>query len=155
MMKPNKQGFTLIEALMSVAIMAIGFAGVYAIVGVSNKVLMDTVDKQKLGYQTSEIMETLYSDKANLLTYHGRDLSNCTTITPSPTGTDTDQIDYLKSWCKKVEGEIGQKKSGDSRLIRVVKQKVGAKDVYLVSIDINGKSNKKSVYMTRLFYVKE
>jgi len=153
MTKPNKQGFTLLEALMSVAIMAIGFAGVYAIVGASNQVLMDTVDKQKLGYQTGEIMETLYSDKTNLLTYNGKDLSNCTSITVEA-GKD-DQLEYLKAWCKKVKGEVGEKKSGDSRYIRVVKQKVGAKDVYSVSVDINGKDSKRTVYMTRLFYVKE
>jgi len=35
----NKQAFTLIEALISVVIMAIGFAGVYGLVSTSNRVL--------------------------------------------------------------------------------------------------------------------
>ena len=51
MMTKNKNAFTLIEALVSVAITAIGFAGVYALVTVSNGVMSDTIDKEKLKYQ--------------------------------------------------------------------------------------------------------
>ena len=50
MMTKNKKAFTLIEALVSVAITAIGFAGVYALVTVSNGVMSDTIDKEKLKY---------------------------------------------------------------------------------------------------------
>ncbi len=44
----NKQAFTLIEALVAVAIMAIGFAGVYGLVSTSNRVLSDSIDREKL-----------------------------------------------------------------------------------------------------------
>ena len=46
-MKNTKSAFTLIEALVSVAISAIGFAGIYGLVSTSNAVLSDTIDKEK------------------------------------------------------------------------------------------------------------
>ena len=51
MMKNTKSAFTLIEALVSVAISAIGFAGIYGLVSTSNAVLSDTIDKEKLKFQ--------------------------------------------------------------------------------------------------------
>ena len=59
MMKNTKSAFTLIEALVSVAITAIGFAGVYGSVATSNTVMSDTIDKEKLKFQNSEIIESI------------------------------------------------------------------------------------------------
>ena len=81
MMIKNKKAFTLIEALVSVAITAIGFAGVYALVTVSNGVMSDTIDKEKLKYQNTEIIESLNADQTNIMEYNGKDLSNCSSIT--------------------------------------------------------------------------
>ena len=44
-----------------------------------------------------------------------------------------------------------RKRSQDKRRIRVVKKKVGQKHVYVVSIDLSGKDNKKTVFMKRVF----
>ena len=64
MITKNKNAFTLIEALVSVAITAIGFAGVYALVTVSNGVMSDTIDKEKLKYQNTEIIAFNGNDNA-------------------------------------------------------------------------------------------
>jgi type IV pilus assembly protein PilV len=76
----NKQAFTLIEALMSVAIMAIGFAGVYALVSTSSRVLSNSIDREKLNFQADEIIESLHADRANILEYNGKDLSKCASL---------------------------------------------------------------------------
>ena len=148
-MQCNKQAFTLIEALVSVAIMAIGFAGVYALVSTSNRILGDSIDREKLNFQASEIIESLHADQANILEYNGKDLSKCATL-KTKKGKE-DQLTRLKSWCQKLQGEVGDKRSQDKRRIRVVKKKVGQKYVYVVSIDLSGKDNKKTVFMKRVF----
>ncbi len=135
---------------MSVAIMAIGFAGVYALVGTSNQVLSDSIDREKLNFQASEIIESLHSDQANLMEYHGKDLSNCTKFKKPKKGKE-DQYARLKRWCEKAQGDVGDKRSQDKRLIRVERKRVGQKYVYIVSIDLSGKDNKKTVFMKRLF----
>ena len=144
-----KKAFTLIEALVSVAITAIGFAGVYALVSTSNTIMNDTLDKEKLKFQNTEIIESLHADQANILEYNGKDLSSCNSI---KTSKDKEkQLKRLKAWCEKLQGEVGDKRSQDKRIIRVVKQKVGENYVYVVSIELSGKSDKKSVFMKRIF----
>ena len=149
-MTKNKNAFTLIEALVSVAITAIGFAGVYALVTVSNGVMSDTIDREKLKYQNTEIIESLNADQTNIMEYNGKDLSNCSSIT---TGVGkNDQLIHLKNWCSKIKGEVGDKRTSDKRIIRVEKKKIGDNYVYIVSLELNAKSNKKSVFMKRVFY---
>ena len=148
-MQCNKQAFTLIEALVSVAIMAIGFAGVYALVSTSNRILGDAIDREKLNFQASEIIESLHADQANILEYDGKDLSKCASL-KTKKGKEG-QLTRLKAWCQKLQGEVGDKRSQDKRRIRVVKKKVGQKYVYVVSIDLSGKDNKKTVFMKRVF----
>lgn len=150
MMTKNKKAFTLIEALVSVAITAIGFAGVYALVTVSNGVMSDTIDKEKLKYQNTEIIESLNADQTNIMEYNGKDLSNCASITTAK-GMD-DQLKRLQNWCNKIKGEVGDKRTSDKRIIRVEKKQVGQNNVYIVSLELNAKSNKKSVFMKRVFY---
>tara|TARA_B100000795_G_scaffold266709_1_gene250357 strand:- start:2650 stop:3105 length:456 start_codon:yes stop_codon:yes gene_type:complete len=149
-MKNYKDAFTLIEALISVAIAAIGFAGVMALVSTSNNVMNDTIDKEKLKFQNTEILEALNADQANIMDYNGKDLSNCTQITVAV--NKDEQLKSLQKWCNKLQGEVGSKRSQDKRIIRVEKKKVGKSNVYIVSLELNAKNNKKSVYMKRVFY---
>ena len=144
-----KKAFTLIEALVSVVILAIGFAGVYALVSTSSRVMSDSIDKEKLKFQNTEIIESLHADQANILEYNGKDLSSCNSIKTSK--DKEEQLKRLKAWCQKLQGEVGDKRSQDKRIIRVVKQKVGQNYVYVVSIELSGKSDKKSVFMKRIF----
>ena len=144
-----KKAFTLIEALVSVVILAIGFAGVYALVSTSSRVMSDSIDKEKLKFQNTEIIESLHADQANILEYNGKDLSSCNSIKTSK--DKEEQLKRLKAWCQKLQGEVGDKRSQDKRIIRVVKQKVGENYVYVVSIELSGKSDKKSVFMKRIF----
>jgi hypothetical protein len=82
--------------------------------------------------------------------YNGKDLSNCSSIQVNK--DKAGQLKRLQTWCKKLQGEIGDKRSQDKRTIRVEKKKVGKNHVYIVSLELSGKSNKKSVFMKRVFY---
>lgn len=151
----NKPAFTLIEALVSVAIMAIGFAGVYALVSTSTTVLNDAIEREKLNYQATEIIETLHADKDQVEGYAHANLdnSNCDAIKLKDAKKGkAEQLEVLKKWCKKMSGEVGRKNSTDRRKIRVEKPKNG-KNANVVSIELTGK-NGKSVYIKRVFYAK-
>ena len=149
MRKNSKNAFTLIEALVSVAITAIGFAGVIALVSTSNDVMSKSYDKEKLKFQNTEIMEVLNGDQANIMEYNGKDLSQCADLVTSE-GKE-EQLARLKNWCNKLEGEVGTKRTTDKRIIRVEKKLVQGNYVYIVSLEMSGKDD-KSVFMKRVMY---
>ena len=145
----SKNAFTLIEALVSVAITAIGFAGVIALVSTSNEVMNKSIDKEKLKFQNTEIMEVLNGDQANIMEYNGKDLSQCSSLKANK-GKE-DQLERLKNWWNKLEGEVGTKRTTDKRIIRVEKKLVQGNYVYIVSLEMSGKDD-KSVFMKRVMY---
>ena len=153
----NKQAFTLIEVLVSVAIIAIGFAGVYSLVTTSNSILYDSIDREKLNYQASEIVEVLHSDPNQIEGYAHTNLDsiNCDSIKLKDTNKGKEeQLTRLKSWCKKMQGEVrvkGNRKGKGLRQIRVEKKTVNGKDVYIVSINLSAKGDKKTVFLKRVF----
>ena len=151
----NKQAFTLIEALVSVAIMAIGFAGVYALVSTSTTVLNDAIEREKLNFQAVEMMETLYSDQGQNEGYAHTNLDNgnCDSIQLKDAKKGkAEQLKKLQAWCKKMSGEVGRKNSTDRRKIRVEKPKDGTK-ANVVSIELSGK-NGKTIYIKKVFNAK-
>ena len=149
MRKNSKNAFTLIEALVSVAITAIGFAGVIALVSTSNDVMSKSYDKEKLKFQNTEIMEVLNGDQANIMEYNGKDLSQCADLVTSE-GKEQ-QLASLQNWCNKIQGEVGSKRTQDSRIIRVERRVIGDEAVFIVSLEMSGK-NDKSVFMKRVIY---
>jgi type II secretory pathway pseudopilin PulG len=151
MRKNSKNAFTLIEALVSVAITAIGFAGVIALVSTSNDVMSKSYDKEKLKFQNTEIMEVLNGDQANIMEYNGKDLSQCTDLVTSE-GKE-EQLARLQNWCNKIQGEVGSKRTQDSRIIRVERRVIGDEAIFIVSLEMSGK-NDKSVFMKRVIYEK-
>ena len=146
----SKQAFTLIESLVSVVIMAIGFVGVYQLVGNSNEILYESIEREKLGFQAGEIIESLHADQTNIKEYNDKDLSQCNNIKVNK-GKEN-QLAKMKLWCQKLQGEQGEKRNQDKRLIKAIKTKVGDKNVYVVSIELSGKSDKKTVFMKRVFH---
>lgn len=145
----QQQGFTLIEALISVAIMAIGFAGVYTLVGISDRILQNSIDKETLNFQANEIIETLHSDQSNLAEYSGKSLSSCTSLKASK-GKDT-QLKRMKRWCERAKGEVGDKRNHDRRKIHVEKKTIGGKDFNIVAVELSNKDGKNSIWVKRVF----
>jgi len=145
----DQQGFTLIEALISVAIMAIGFAGVYTLVGVSDHILQNSIDRETLNFQANEIIETLHSDQSNLAEYSGKSLSSCTSLKASK-GKEK-QLKRMKRWCERVKGEVGQKRNSDTRKIHVVKKTFNGKNFNIVAIELSGKNGKNHVAVKKVF----
>jgi type IV pilus assembly protein PilV len=148
----NKQAFTLIEALVSVAIMAIGFAGVYVLVSTSTAVLNDSIEREKLNYRAAEIIETLHSDQGQIESYAHTNLDNsdCESIKLKDAKKGKPkQLKKLQTWCKKMSSEVGRKNSADRRKIRVERPVDGAK-ANVVSIELSGR-NGKTIYIKKVF----
>jgi len=147
----NQDGFTLVEALVSVAIFAIGFAGVYALVGVSDRVLQNGIEREELNYQANEIIETLNSDIENIAEY-GDDLEVTESRRSARKSKGKEkQQKKLDRWHDRSKGEGGAKKHRDKRKIRVVKKRVGGKDVNVVAVELTTKDGKNSIWVKRVF----
>ena len=106
---------------------------------------------EKLKFQNTEIMEVLNGDQANIMEYNGKDLSQCADLVTSE-GKE-EQLARLKNWCNKIQGEVGNKRTQDSRIIRVERRVIGDEAVFIVSLEMSGK-NDKSVFMKRVIYEK-
>jgi len=54
-------------------------------------------------------------------------------------------------WFNKIQGEVGSKRSQDSRIIRLEWRVISDEAVYIASLELSGKDD-KSVFMKRVFY---
>ncbi len=159
-MTRNQQGFSMIEALVSVAIVAIGFAGVYALVGVSDRALRNSFDREQLNYQANEFIETLNSEHASevdIVQYHEKKLTQCDALSLKKVSATDEKLgnkERLIRLCKRIKETVGESGTGDRRRIRVVKKTPDSKDVYVVSVELSSKDGKNSVGVKRVFNVR-
>ena len=144
----GQQGFTLIESLVSVAMLAIGFAGVFALVGVSDRMLHDSMEREELNYLSKEVVETLYTDPSSIETYQGKDLSDCGALATEK-GKER-QFELMKRWCERLNNEMGAKQGQDRRKIHVTKKTIDGADVYVVAIELTSKDGKNSSWVKRV-----
>ncbi|HIG91856.1 MAG TPA: prepilin-type N-terminal cleavage/methylation domain-containing protein, partial [Methylococcaceae bacterium] len=137
-MMTNQQGFTLIESLVSVAFIAIGFVGVFGLVNVSNDTLHNSIEREHLNDQSNAIIETLSADISVIETYKSKNLSHCSALKPSSNKEEI-QFKRMKKWCEKTQGRLGSAQAKDKRNIHVVKKKIAGKDVYVVAVELTSR----------------
>lgn len=147
----NQQGFTLIESLVSVAFISIGFVGVLGLVNVSNDMLHNSIERERLNQESNAIMETLTSDVASLEFYKNKDLGNCGALAKNNKKGKEVQHQRVIQWCKKVEGRMGIAHSKDIRTIHVNKKTISGKDVYFVAVELTSRDGKNSSSVMRAF----
>ena len=63
---PSRDGFTLIEAVVSIAIVSIGFVGIYSVFVVAEKSFAKTFEKNRLILTASSMIEDIGSDQINI-----------------------------------------------------------------------------------------
>jgi type IV pilus assembly protein PilV len=146
----NEQGFTLIEVLVSVAILAIGVAAIFALVSVSDRTLQNSIERAQLNAQANEIIETLHSDQPNISEYNNKNIGKCGSLSTSK-GKDVQRV-RLKKWCERMKGESGEAVSLDKRMVRVTKKKIGPREVNIVTVELTSKDGKNTVFTKRVFY---
>lgn len=151
----HQQGFSMLEAVMSVAIVSIGFVGIFAMIEASSRVIDGAFEREELVLQSREAMETIISEKTAVESF-SQDLSNCANIkstTAKP--LNTDQQKAIKQWCQRMAGEVGAYAGKGKRSIRVEKRKNNKnKDFHVVSIELTDDEGKSRVVAKRVFYAR-
>jgi len=64
---PSRDGFTLMEAIVSIAIVSIGFVGIYSVFVVAEKSFAKTFEKNRLILTASSMIEDIGSAQDNLV----------------------------------------------------------------------------------------
>lgn len=107
-MSPSRQrGFSLLEALVAVAISSIGLAGVYAMVSHSIERLDNATQRQSLQAVASEILGVMDAN-VDELTGFQQSLTDCANL-PDRIGSalTDDNKSLMLSWCQRLEVEQG------------------------------------------------
>jgi prepilin-type N-terminal cleavage/methylation domain-containing protein len=143
-LKGKCKGFSLVEAMVSTAIMGIGFVGVYTLVATSETLMSRSIGRQKVQMIADQIMDVIETDLSNINSY-AMTLATCT----SPaTANQYDVRGY--EWCIRLNTEIGAAVTGETRSITVTTLADGRKVVHIV---IDGYNSKIQVVMDRAFNI--
>jgi prepilin-type N-terminal cleavage/methylation domain-containing protein len=114
-------GFTIIEAIVSLALFAIAFSGLYLFFGMAQQANNNSEKKMYLNLMANQIIETITaetfredSDVANPFVTpasYNADLSDCTTFTAP---------DVRHTWCTELDAVIGPHKGVSADEVRTV-----------------------------------
>jgi len=141
-------GFTLIEAMVSMAIFGIGFAGLYLFYGMSQTSIVNSDKKLYMSLVADSIVETVAnesrrpsSDPLNPFTspaaYSGS-LETCSYPT----------TDIRKTWCDNLVNTVGPFNGASGREVRSVKTQLDSGSL-LVDVALIADSGMVSVYLSR------
>ena len=76
---PSRDGFTLMEAVVSIAIVSIGFVAIYSVFVVAEKSFAKTFEKNRLILTASSMIEDIGSAQDNLIDFkeisHNQDVN--------------------------------------------------------------------------------
>jgi len=149
---PSRDGFTLMEAVVSIAIVSIGFVAIYSVFVVAEKSFAKTFEKNRLILTASSMIEDIGSSRDNLLDFKEISLNQDVDI------DDADQEDKLNTiknkWKKRLDR--AKHKNSDEAPVKLKDFSVeeGEDDQNLLTIEMEGKQDVK-VTFHRLFRKKE
>ena len=138
--KNNQSGFTLIEAIISLVMFGISFAGLFLLFGIAQQTSMNTQKKMFLNIMANRIVETIANEGTNTDTtinpfnnqslYDGS-LNDCTVGLSS----------YRLEWCTDLQNQVGgfTGYEGEERTVSVVKD--GGDLLINISLVVDGGSD--------------
>lgn len=138
--KNNQSGFTLIEAIISLVMFGISFAGLFLLFGIAQQTSMNTQKKMFLNIMANRIVETIANEGTNTdttinpfnnqLLYDGS-LNDCTVGLSS----------YRLEWCTDLQNQVGgfTGYDGEERTVSVVKD--GSDLLINISLVVDGGSD--------------
>ena len=149
---PSRDGFTLMEAVVSIAIVSIGFVAIYSVFVVAEKSFAKTFEKNRLILTASSMIEDIGSSRDNLLDFEEISLNQDVNI------DDAEQEDKLNTIKNKWKKRLGRAKheNTDKAPVKLKDFSVeeGEDDQNLLTVEMEGKQDVK-VTFHRLFRKKE
>ena len=152
---PQKsQGFTIIEAIVSMALFAIAFSGLYFFFGMAQQANNNSEKRMYLNLMGNQILETIHAeafrgddDVANPFvtpTSYTANLSDCSTYTAP---------DVRHTWCTELDASIGPHKgvhADELRTVEVIKDETNLiVNVTLVADGGTGSNNLIKTFLSR------
>jgi len=149
---PSRDGFTLMEAVVSIAIVSIGFVAIYSVFVVAEKSFAKTFEKNRLILTASSMIEDIGSSRDNLLDFKEINLNQDVAIDDAE---QEDKLNTIKNkWKKRLDR--AKHKNTDEAPVKLKDFSVeeGEDDQNLLTIEMEGKQDVK-VTFHRLFRKKE
>ena len=149
---PSRDGFTLMEAVVSIAIVSIGFVAIYSVFVVAEKSFAKTFEKNRLILTASSMIEDIGSAQDNLLDFKEISLNQDVNIDDAE---QEDKLNRIKNkWKKRLDR--AKHKNTDEAPVKFKDFSVeeGEDDQNLLTIEMEGKQDVK-VTFHRLFRKKE
>ena len=149
---PSRDGFTLMEAVVSIAIVSIGFVAIYSVFVVAEKSFAKTFEKNRLILTASSMIEDIGSAPDNLIDFKEISLNQDVAIDDAE---QEDKLNTIKNkWKKRLDS--AKHKNTDEAPVKLKDFSVeeGEGDQNLLSVEMEGKQDVK-VTFHRLFRKKE
>ena len=149
---PSRDGFTLMEAVVSIAIVSIGFVAIYSVFVVAEKSFAKTFEKNRLILTASSMIEDIGSSRDNLIDFKEISLNQDVNIDDAE---QEDKLNTIKNkWKKRLDR--AKHKNTDEAPVKLKDFSVeeGEDDQNLLTIEMEGKQGVK-VTFHRLFRKKE
>ena len=149
---PSRDGFTLMEAVVSIAIVSIGFVAIYSVFVVAEKSFAKTFEKNRLILTASSMIEDIGSSRDNLIDFKEISLNQDVAIDDAE---QEDKLNTIKNkWKKRLDR--AKHKNTDEAPVKLKDFSVeeGEDDQNLLTIEMEGKQDVK-VTFHRLFRKKE
>ena len=148
-----RDGFTLIEAVVSIAIVSIGFVGIYSVFVVAEKSFAKTFEKNRLILTASSMIEDIGSDQININDFRDMNLDRTDDLYD-----DLEKERRLNKIREKWKKRLGRAKhkNTDKAPVKLKDFRVeeGEGDQNLLTVEMEGKQDVE-VTFHRLFRKKE
>ena len=149
---PSRDGFTLMEAVVSIAIVSIGFVAIYSVFVVAEKSFAKTFEKNRLILTASSMIEDIGSAQDNLLDFKEINLNQDVAIDDAE---QEDKLNTIKNKWKKRLDRAKHKNTDEAPVkLKDFSLEEGEDDQNLLTIEMEGKQDVK-VTFHRLFRKKE
>ena len=149
--KSTRSGFTLMEAVVSIAIVSIGFVGIYSVFVVAEKSFAKTFEKNRLILTASSMIEDIGSDKVNLEDFKEMSLDNSSDLYDDI--EKEEKLNKIRGKWKKRLNHVKHKNT-DEAPTKLKDTTIGEDQQDLLSVEMEGKQGTK-VTFHRLFRKKE